>query len=242
MKKLGVLLAAVAAFTTTAFGCWYKFYNYEDYIYAVNNRQIHTESVVVTDKVNKKITYTVKNNKVVDFPISVSVKLVSNDAVVLNDNEGGTVTITNSKPEIISCALQYRVLPNGNWVTVQKYETETGTIPSSYPSNFYLGRNNIYPKCKPGDVIMIRVYVTDGIWQSGNPSSFCDKYLNGTAEEKQAIGGWHLNEVTNQQIWSLKDTITFNMSDGAAGLDLGGSWAPNLVTTVIWSGKTRAVK
>ncbi len=95
MKKLGVLLAAIAAFTTTAFGCWYKFYNYEDYIYAINNREVHTEQVIVSDTANKKIQYTVKNNMVVDFPVSVSVKLVSNDAVVLDNNEGGQTTVTN---------------------------------------------------------------------------------------------------------------------------------------------------
>ena len=60
---------------------------------------------------------------VVDFPISVSVKLVSNDEVVLSDENGNKVTVPNELPnnvkkEIISCALQYRVLPNGNWVTV----------------------------------------------------------------------------------------------------------------------------
>ena len=42
MKKLAVLLAAVIAYGTTAFGCWYKFYNYEDYIYSINNREVHT--------------------------------------------------------------------------------------------------------------------------------------------------------------------------------------------------------
>ncbi len=236
MKKLGVLLAAIAAFTTTAFGCWYKFYNYEDYIYAINNREVHTEQVIVSDTANKKIQYTVKNNMVVDFPVSVSVKLVSNDAVVLDNNEGGQTTVTNQKPEIISCALQYRVLPNGNWVTVQKYETETGTIPQAYPPNFYLGRNNIYPKCKKGDVIMIRLYVTDGIWQSGDPASMCaDKLVaieNPVANITEASG----------KCKSLNGSYTFNLSDGAKDFNLGGGWAPNLVTTVIWSGKTRAVK
>lgn len=231
MKKLAVLLAAVIAYGTTAFGCWYKFYNYEDYIYSINNREVHTQQVIVTDKSQNKVQYTVKNNMIVDFPISVSVKLVSNDEVVLNDQNGNNVTLSKEKQEIISCALQYRVLPNGNWVTVQKYETASGTIPSSYPPNFYLGRNNIFPKCKKGDVIMIRLYVTDGIWQSGDPASMC-------ADKLIQIG----NPVSGGTSMSLNNSYTFNLEDGARDYNLGGNWAPNLVTTVIWSGKTRAVK
>lgn len=241
MKKLAVLLAAVMAYGTTAFGCWYKFYNYQDYIYAINNREVHTQQVIVTDKSQNKVQYTVKNNMVVDFPISVSVKLVSNDEVVLSDENGNQVTVPNELPnnvkkEIISCALQYRVLPNGNWVTVQKYETASGTIPNSYPPNFYFGRNNIFPKCKKGDVIMIRLYVTDGIWQSGDPASMCaDKLVpieNPVANITQESG----------KCMSLNGSYTFNLEDGARDYNLGGNWAPNLVTTVIWSGKTRAVK
>ena len=41
---------------------------------------------------------------------------------------------------------------------------------------------------------------------------------------------------------SLNGSYTFNLEDGARDYNLGGNWAPNLVTTVIWSGKTRAVK
>lgn len=111
MKKFGILLATLAAFTTT-FGCWYKFYNYEDYIYAINNKEIHTENIYVADTTTKQIKYDVINNMVVDFPISVSVKLVSKDQVIIGD-----IGVTN-KPEIISCSLQYRVLPNGKWITV----------------------------------------------------------------------------------------------------------------------------
>lgn len=232
MKKLAVMLAAVMAYGTTAFGCWFKYYNYEDYIYSINNREVHTQQVIVTDKSKDKVQYTVKNNMIVDFPISVAVKLVSNDAVVLNDENGNPITLSEEKKEIMSCALQYRVLPNGNWVTVQTYETASGTIPSSYPPNFYLGRNNIFPKCKKGDVIMIRLYVTDGIWQSGDPASMCTNQL---VQIDNPV-------VLNRTSMSLKNSYTFNIEEGARDYNLGGNWAPNLVTTVIWSGKTRAVK
>lgn len=199
MKKLAVLLAAVMAYGTTAFGCWYKFYNYEDYIYSINNREVHAESIKITDKNNKVVTYRVKNNMVVDFPLSVAVKLVSQDKVILDDSNGNPTDTGIEKDEVLSCALQYRVLPNGNWVTVQKYETPTGTIPNSYPPNFYFGRNNIFPKCKPGDVIMIRVYVTDGVWQSGDPASMCDIY-----KDSDDVGVTMTNPVSNKPVRTLR--------------------------------------
>lgn len=219
MKK--TLLFIFAAFlSTTAFSCWFGTYDYEDYIYSINNIQLHTSSVEV-QPYHTTVKYKIKNNMVVDFPISVSVKLVSQDEV----NLGGT-TVTNSKQEILKCALQYRVLPNGNWVTVQEYQTPTGTIPSSYPANFYFGRNNISPVCKKGDIIMIRVYVTDGMWQSGDINSMCDG---------------RLTNIKNG-IPTLADEIIVSMNSQGKSPDLGGGWHPNLVTTVIWSGKTRPIK
>ena len=108
MKKLAVLLTAVIAYGTTAFGCWYKFYNYEDYIYSINNREVHAESVKITDKTDKNntvTTYKVKNNMVVDFPVSVAVKLVSQDKVVLDDSNGNPTDTGITKAEVLSCAL-----------------------------------------------------------------------------------------------------------------------------------------
>ena len=92
---------------------------------------------------------------VVDFPGTVMAKLVSDTKIVVDDS--------HSVPEILRGALQYRVLPSGSWVTVADYETPTGSIPPSMPPAAYFGRNNVWPKnCKAGDVIMIRMYVTDG--------------------------------------------------------------------------------
>jgi len=74
MKK--ILLIFAAFLSTTAFSCWFGTYDYEDYIYSINNIQLHTSSVKV-QPYHTTVKYTIKNNMVVDFPISVSVKLVS---------------------------------------------------------------------------------------------------------------------------------------------------------------------
>jgi len=86
----------------------------------------------------------------------VNVKLTSESAVQFSEE---------AKPEIVTCVLQYRVLPKGNWITVKEYLTPSGTIPFTAPPFAYFGKNNIWPKdIKPGDVIMIRLYITDGMY------------------------------------------------------------------------------
>lgn len=46
----------------------------------------------------------------------------------------------------LDAALQYRILPDGQWITVARYSVDSGRIPESYPPATYLGRNNIEPK------------------------------------------------------------------------------------------------
>ena len=220
MKKIITSILSILA-TFMTYSCQFQYYAYEDYIYAINNMEVHMQHVEKSDG-GAAVRYTTRNNMVVDFPLSVSVKLVSNKPVILDGS-----TIIGKKPNILSCSLQYRVLPNGKWITVQKYETPTGSISSAYPPNYYFGRNNIYPQCNPGDVIMIRVYVTDGVWQSGNADNMCTNKLT-------TVSGVSTKTLPND----LQVTMTHNNKS----IDLGGNWSPNLVATVVWSGKTRAIK
>jgi len=76
-KLLATFTAAVLA-TTTAFGCWYNRISYNDYIFGVNNFERHTEATVTKGGDGKAVTtYHVENNMVVDFPVTVTMKLVS---------------------------------------------------------------------------------------------------------------------------------------------------------------------
>jgi hypothetical protein len=118
MKKAIILLLSTL-FASTAFSCWYKAYNYEDYIYSVNNIEIHATDVKAS---GKKVIYTVTNNVVVDFPISVAVKLVSDEQVIL-DNSSSNIFSTNgtttaTKKMLKSGKLQYRKLSDNAWTTV----------------------------------------------------------------------------------------------------------------------------
>lgn len=239
MKKL--LACLIALFISwPANSCWYRYYNYEDYIFSVNNLETHIQSLNVKTASGKRtVTYTVKNNMVVDFPISVAVKLVSDNSVIIDNTSGNIYQINGitqaKKDMILRGKLQYRVLPNGNWVTVKEYSIQTGNIPSNYPPNFYFGRNNISPKCNKGDIIMIRVFVTDGLWQSGMLEDPCDNY-----KTDDTVGETMMNSITKSEVRTLKSNMTFTTTDDT--YDLGGQWKPTLVTTVIWSGRTRAEK
>lgn len=161
MKKL--LLLLILSISTVSLACWYNYYNYEDYIYGINNFERHSGIQFINENGKMTSKYTVSNNMVVDFPISVSMKITSDSTV------NGT-----HKPEVMYCALQYRVLPYGEWVTVAEHDFKAGSIPLNALPNFYLGKNNINPiGCKKDDVIMIRLYVTDGTWQSGELDDMC---------------------------------------------------------------------
>lgn len=79
---------------------------------------------------------------------------------------------------------------------------------------------------------MIRYYATDGDWQSGNLSDFCESKLQSVYVPTLGIN-----------VISLPNsfTYTYGTSD-MYNYDLGGNWYPHFVTTVIYSGKMRPIK
>ena len=225
MKKITLFLSMLATMSTLA--CWYQRINYNDYIYAINTYERH---VIETESVNSKITktiYTVKNNQIVDLPMTVSMKLVSNTPVYIDDS--------TKKPTLLTGKLQYRVLPNGNWVTVEEFKRPTGTLPIELPPSTYFDRNNIMPRnLKAGDVIMVRMYLTDGIWQTGDITSMCDAIKDDTLKNNKKANSWTLPSTMGPYI--------INDNGSMLNYDLGGMWAPHYVFTVIFSGNYRPIR
>ena len=224
MKLHHLFLAAAFLATTSVLACWYQRVNYTDYISSVNTTpQIVSYEIVSNASKNTTFQkYHVENNKVVDLPVTVVCKLTS----------GNTTQFSSDvKSQIVTCLLQYRVLPNGNWVTVKQYLTASGSIPFTAPANAYFGKNNIWPKdIRAGDVIMIRMYITDGIYQSGNLLDKCEDKLQDVSTT-----------------WGTKKALPdiFEYTIGQTPLeeyDLGGGWCPNQCITVIWSGNTRPTR
>ena len=208
IKSIFAILFSMTALTSHA--CWYKYWQFNDYIVGINNYENHTMSEVQQDDT---IKYTIKNNQKVDLPLSIAIKLDHN---MKNGSDIDTSMF---------CVLQYRVLPNGEWQTVAERTFAPNAIAPDTEPTFYLGRNNINPVgLKDGDVIMVRLYISRGMTESGDMENKCDKNL---------VNG-KLND--NYQ-------YIFNDKDNSSTLyDLGGNWLPHLVATVVFSGNYRPVR
>ena len=221
IKKL--LTGAIIFATTAAFACWYNTTYYNDYIYGINNYENHTTAIANASN-SSTTDYVVKNNMIVDFPLSISMKLAANtveDSANLLANELNTVI----------CMLQYRVLPDGEWRTVAYQEFAPNTISDDMPPAFWLGRNNINPSgLKEGDMIMVRLYVSRGMKESGMLDSKCDKTLNDNRLQS-------LFEYSINKSGIVEPAINNGLVD-----DLGGAWLPQNVVTLEFSGNYRPTR
>ena len=221
------LAATILLISMSVLACWYQSLNYNDYIATVNGISIHSSRVEVVQSESKssiqKIEYGITNNIVVDFPVTVTMKLTSEEPIMLQ--------ATTNRREMVNAKLQYRTLPNGDWTTVSEYSIETGRLPETYPPAPYLGQNNIFPAgSKKGDKIMVRLYVKTAWWQSGDLSSKCDETIGGST--KHVYEQDRFNYIVERSVIP-KDGTT---------VDLGGGWLPHYVVVLTYSGYTRPVK
>lgn len=65
------LMTTFAFISYISSACWFKYIQYNDYIYGINNFINHT---MVNDN-GSDVTFAVQNNQTVDFPCSVSINL-----------------------------------------------------------------------------------------------------------------------------------------------------------------------
>ena len=78
---------------------------------------------------------------------------------------------------------------------------------------------------------MIRLYVTDGTWQSGELDDMCADKLGKHDGNKR------------KDLVTLLDTYEYTLANmQIINYDLGGNWLPHLVTTVIFSGNYRPIR
>lgn len=96
MKTIKILCVTglVIAAACKAAACWYQKTNYNDYIFSINNIERHTSLVKTIEAGSQRvnsITYTVVNNMVVDFPLTVIMKLTSENPIMMtNPFNGGS--------------------------------------------------------------------------------------------------------------------------------------------------------
>ena len=145
IKKL--LIAALTAVAISASACWLSQDNFDgNYIAGINNYLTHFEQTA------EESCYL--NGVQAAMPFTVWVKIAPRD--------GNRIT---------TAMLQYKVLPAGQWVTVRT------VTPSGRDMNYdhavaLFGRNCIdIPGLAAGTGILIRVYLSDGICETGDPAN-----------------------------------------------------------------------
>lgn len=156
MKKLLSILAAVL--TVNSFACWFTQANFNgNYIAGVNNYQArYSETANLSQAI-----YT--NDLSVAFPLTVWVKVTP-----LKYSPSGE--LLNTPAPLVKAVLQYKVLPSGAWKTVKTIENVSWKINWQHPVALF-GKNIIDPDVPAGTAILIRFYLSDGTFETGDLST-----------------------------------------------------------------------
>lgn len=156
MKKLLSILAAVL--TVNSFACWFTQENFNgNYIAGVNNYQArYSETANLSQAI-----YT--NDLSVAFPLTVWVKVTP-----LKYSPSGE--LLNTPAPLVKAVLQYKVLPSGAWKTVKTIENVSWKINWQHPVALF-GKNTIDPDVPAGTAILIRFYLSDGTFETGDLST-----------------------------------------------------------------------
>ena len=168
--------------SVAASACWFTTNNFENnYIAGVNSYQAH----YVPNSANGNVENAqYKNGLKVSLPLTVYVKVSPRQG----DQAG---EIAGDKP-ITKAVLQYKVLPNGKWITVRTIENVSWELDWEKPVALF-GKNCINPEgLSSGTEIVIRLYLTDGTYETGDMNTDITStienntnYSNGRYE-----GGW----------------------------------------------------
>ena len=173
-----VLIGMLAA--TAAFACWFTETNFNgNYISGVNNYAEHYSGNAAT-----VASATYYNGQSVALPLTVYIKIHAREA----DQPGETAGVK----EITRAVLQYRVRSNGvwtgGWTTVRDYDNPSWDMNTDYPVPLF-GSYNIAPKgIHAGDEIYLRLYVTDGVYQSGDLEEAQDSLVVNDTETASSYG------------------------------------------------------
>ncbi|MFA6719284.1 MAG: hypothetical protein WCS15_09390 [Prevotella sp.] len=186
MKKLLVSTFLVAAI---ACACWFTQANFNsNYIAGVNNYFSHyNEATTVEGAVYH-------NGQSVSMPLTVFVKI---------SHRTGDDSTSNP---ITTAALQYKILPSGSWVTVKTYTDPDWSMSFDKPIALF-GRNCINLDLPTGTELLIRLYLTDGIYETGSLSTDITSTVPDTATLASGgtyEGGWSAPHVMRVKIAGIR--------------------------------------
>lgn len=181
-KLKTILAAALAAVSLSSWACWFTTDNFNsNYIAGVNNYSAHYSRA---DALSGAVY---RNGQSVALPLTVLVKVSPRYPDQTGEAAG-------AKP-VIKAILQYKVKHSGTWgawVTVRRLENPDWSMNWDHPVTLF-GRNNIDPAgISSGDEIMIRLYLSDGTYETGDPSSDITSTVadNATSSTGSYEGGW----------------------------------------------------
>lgn len=155
MKKFLTSLVLTSALLVQA--CWFTTENFNgNYIAGANNFVEHYTPV---ESINSAVYH---NGGSVSLPLTVYVRITESKSTQQGQTVSGQVQIA---------ILQYKVKHNntwGKWKTVKKYSNTSWSLYNTKPTAFF-GKENINPKgLVSGDEIMVRLYLSDGVYETGD--------------------------------------------------------------------------
>lgn len=174
MKKL-LLCSALLLLSPLFMACWFTSENYQKcYIAQINTADVFYESAAFDAG---GVAHPEAGE--ISFPATVWVKL--------QPREGQT--------EPTQFTLQFKKLPSGSWTTIKTISNPAWTVNFSRPvALFGKGILNNLSGVTAGDDILVRVYVTDGLYENAD-------LANDTTED--GTNGW-------QDQWVVKLTVSSN--------------------------------
>lgn len=261
MKKI-LLFLSIVGFSFITNACDFEaYFSYTvDYIAKVNNIPVVTMNANYDDLIsNESYDITVKNDIVVDSPLTVECQLFNHQIFYIKESitdgqaESGYVDYYNGIYK-----LQYRVLPDGKWITVNTYKPLSQYYDRYFNFNLadqgsaLFGKNNIdLSHLEAGTVIMIRLYTENSRIASGDEEDLCDysivnrqidRYINGTSYfnilPNTAYNLGYSNifleyDYENQEYISQPDYLSPSADE---------TWKPHNCITVIYSGNERPIR
>lgn len=287
MKKI-LLFLSIVGFSFITNACDFEaYFSYTvDYIAKVNNIPVVTMNANYDDLIsNESYDITVKNDIVVDSPLTVECQLFNHQSFYIKESrlwklisweedgtyydEDGNIIDMEDRTEGFAESgyvdyetgiykLQYRVLPDGEWITVNTYKPLL-----QYNDRFFnfsladqgsalFGKNNIdLSHLKAGTVIMIRLYTENSRIASGDEEDLCDysivnrqinRYINGnnyfnilpnTAYNLGYSNIFLDYDYDNQEYTSQPDYLSPSADE---------TWKPHNCITVIYSGNERPIR
>jgi len=181
MDRIKSAIAVMALTALSSMACWFTASNFNgNFIHGVNNFAQHYSGAAATIS---NATYT--NGMQVATPLTVFIKVHARTA----DQPGEEAGIK----EVTRAVLQYRVRRNGTWrsagwTTVKEYNNPNWDMNVDVPVPLF-GSNNISPSgLAAGDEIYLRLYVTDGVYQSGDLEEAQDNLVVNNTETVDSYG------------------------------------------------------